>query len=364
MGGTVFTPRLEPPGSLVRPSFRAGPEQMIGRKSRMQGKVMSEHSAASMVSVGIDVCKDKLDVHILPDGLVLQIDNNKNGFKQLIARLKRHRVSIAVLEATGKYHRSVHLALHDAGYKVAVVNPLRARLFAESMGALAKTGKADAKLLAIFGQTASLAVTAPLPENVEKLRETVRTRDFLTAQKTALSNVLPTAVTAAGAAVLKRQIKATEAGIADLEKAALSLLKSDPAFERRFEILTSIPGIGGITAASLIANCPELGSLDSKAAGMLAGLALIAAESGQHAGVRRIRGGRAALRKGVYMAAIAAARYNPGLINFYDRLTKAGKPAKLAITAVMRKLIVLANTLIREDRLWRPVPPIAKPLPA
>ena len=279
----------------------------------MQGKVMSEHSAASMVSVGIDVCKERLDVHILPDGLVLNFDNNKKGFNRLVASLKPHRVAIIVIEATGKFHRSVHHVLHGAGYKVAVVNPLRARLFADSMGALAKTDKVDAKMLAVFGQTAALAVTAPLPENVENLREIVCTRDFLTEQKTALTNALSTAVTKAAATVLKRQIKVVETGIAELGKAAMNLIRIEAAFARRFAILTSIPGIGEITAAGLMANCPELGSLDSKAAGMLAGLAPIACESGQHVWTRRIRGGRPAVRRGIYMAGVAATRCNPGL---------------------------------------------------
>ena len=330
----------------------------------MQGKVMNEHNAPSEVAVGIDVCKASLDVHILPADTILRVPNTKKGFKQLLAVLKPLRVQIAVVEATAKYHRGIHSFLHEAGVPVAVVNPLRARLFAESMGALAKTDKVDARMLAVFGQMARLEATPPLPEGLENLREIMRNREAAMLAKVALENQLSTATVAGVKALITRQIKAANAAAGALEKLAVDLVCQDPVQLRRFEILLSMPGVGPVTALNLIANMPELGQLDAKQAGMLAGLAPVATDSGQRNGQRHIRGGRQNVRNGVYMAAQSAARFNPHLKAFYERLVAAGKAKKLALTAVMRKLIVLANTLLKEDRCWSSQSPIANPLPA
>ena len=328
----------------------------------MQGKVMSEHSAPTDVDVGIDVCKAFLDIHILPANTVLRVANTKTGLKKLLAALKGLRVRTIVVEATGKYHRACHRVLHDNGFAVTVVNPGRARLFAESLGALAKTDKVDARMLALFGGMTKLAATPPLPETLENLREIVRNRDAAMLAKTALENQLGTATLASVLKQIGAQIKAAARAADVLEREALSIVKADPGLKRRFEILVSIAGVGAITAIGLIANMPELGSLDDKQAGMLAGLAPVAYDSGQRRGARHIRGGRAAVRTGIYMAALSATRYNPQLCAFYDRLVAAGKLKKVAITAVMRKLIVLANLLLKEDRLWSPKAPIAEPL--
>ena len=328
----------------------------------MQGKVMSEHSAPTDVDVGIDVCKAFLDIHILPANTVLRVANTKTGLKKLLAALKGLAVRTIVVEATGKYHRECHRTLHDGGYAVTVVNPGRARLFAESLGALAKTDKVDARMLAVFGSMAKLAATPPLPETLENLREIVRNRDAAILAKTALENQLGTATLASVIKQIGTQIKAAARAADVLEREALSIVKADPGLKRRFEILVSIAGVGTITAIGLIANMPELGSLDNKQAGMLAGLAPVASDSGQRRGARHIRGGRAAVRTGIYMAALSATTHNPQLCAFYDRLVAAGKPKKVAITAVMRKLIGLANLLLKEDRLWSPKAPIAEPL--
>jgi len=328
----------------------------------MQGKVMNEHSATTDGAVGIDVCKEWLDIHILPAGTTLRVANTKKGHKQLLAALKHCPVEIVVLEATAKYHRSVHRFLHDAGLPVAVVNPLRARLFAEAMGVLAKTDSVDAAMLANFGQIGKLQATPPLNENIENLREIARNRDAAMLAKVALDNQLSTATTTVVRQQISRQLKVAQAAADAMAAAAIALIKGCARLARRFEILISMPGVGDITAMGLIANMPELGSLDAKQAGLLAGLAPVASDSGQRNGPRHIRGGRAAVRTGVYMAAHSAARFNPHLKAFYDRLVAAGKPKKLALTAVMRKLVVLANTLLKEDRLWSPESPIAKPL--
>ena len=363
IGGTV-SPLAPTVSELGPPVLRARPEQMIGSKSRMQGKVMSEHSASHEVGVGIDVCKEWLDIHILPAGTVLRFSNTKKGHKQLLSALKPLVVRIVVIEATGKYHRGVHRFLHDAGLSIAVVNPLRARLFAESLGALAKTDSVDARMLAAFGLMAQLAATPPLPETIENLCEIVRNREAAIAAGTALENQLATVAAVGVRRQIDRQIKSAKAAAGALEALAVQAIEAEPGLARRFAILVSIPGVGAVTACGLIANMPELGSLNAKQAGLLAGLAPLACDSGKRNGPRRIRGGRQAVRNGVYMAALSAARFNPHLKRFYERLLAAGKVKKLALTAVMRKLIVLANDLIKEDRLWSPEKPTAEPLHA
>jgi transposase len=329
----------------------------------MQGKVMSEHSASSEVAVGIDVCKEWLDIHILPVNTVLRVPNSKKGFKLLRVTLEPLRIQVVVMEATAKYHRGIHRFLHEAGLPVVVVNPLRARLFAESVGALAKTDSVDARMLATFGQMAKLPTTPPLPETIENLREIVRNREAAMLAKVALENQLTTATVAGVKALINRQIKTAKAAADAFETMAVAVIEGDCALAHRFDILVSIPGVGCVTAIGLIANMPELGSLDAKKVGMLAGLAPVACDSGQRNGVRHIRGGRQAVRTGIYMAAQSAARFNPHLKAFYNRLVADGKAKKLALTAVMRKLIVLANTLLKEDRKWSNERLIAKPLP-
>ena len=330
----------------------------------MQGKVMSEQSAAPTVDVGIDVCKNWLDVHILPADTVLRVANTKKGHTQLLAALRGQSVRLIAMEATGKYHRGIHHRLHEAGFATAIVNPLRARLYAQSIGLLAKTDTVDAYALALMCAAPTMAAVAPLPQTIENLREIVRAREAAVAAKTALENLLGTATLAVVKTLIKRQIMVTQRAADALAEEAVQAIKADAALARRFEILTSLPGVATITALGLIVNMPELGSLDAKAAGMLAGLAPIPCQSGQRTGPSHIRGGRPAVRTGVYMAAHSAARHNPQLKTFYDRLLDAGKAKKSALTAVMRKLIVLANTLLKDDRLWSPHPPIACPLSA
>ena len=211
---------------------------------------------------------------------------------------------------------------------------------AQSIGLLAKTDTVDAYALALMCAAPTMAAVAPLPQTIENLREIVRAREAAVAAKTALENLLGTATLAVVKTLIKRQIMVTQRAADALAEEAVQAIKADAALARRFEILTSLPGVATITALGLIVNMPELGSLDAKAAGMLAGLAPIPCQSGQRTGPSHIRGGRPAVRTGVYMAAHSAARHNPQLKTFYDRLLDAGKAQKSALTAVMRKLIV------------------------
>ena len=319
----------------------------------MQGKVSPERRA-TRIYVGIDVCKERLDVYVHPVGQKLAVGNDQNGIKRLKRLLKVHDVALLVLEATGKLHRLAHRSLSADGFRVAVVNPLRSRLFAEAIGALAKSDGVDARMLAILGESLDPAVTEPPSELLEALQELTRGRAAAVAARTALLNQLGASKTKCLIAEIKRQLRVLETTTAKLEAEIKRLIQSDASLKRRFEILVSIPSVGETTAGAILAELREIGALAAKEVAMLAGLAPIARDSGETNGPRHIKGGRVHLRNALYMAALSAARFNPALKQVHHRLIAAGKESKVALVAVMRKLIVLANALVREDRTWQP----------
>lgn len=324
----------------------------------MQGKVTLKDSAATQVYAGIDVCKKWLDAAIHPVGHSERFENTAKGFKKLMRWLSPYDVALVVMEATGKLHRCAHEALHAAGLKVAIVNPLRSRLFAEATGTLAKTDRIDAKLLALMAECLKPAAAAPMTKPMEDLQELVRARQGAVDEQTALLNQAGTSGSAFVKRELMRRRTAIAASIVRYGKEIRRLIKADPNLERRYELLLSIPGIGAVAATALVIGLGELGSCSAKQAAMLAGLAPVACDSGDSKGARHIRGGRGDVRRSLYMAAVSAITHNPALKAFYEHLIAAGKLAKVALTAVMRKLVVIANTLITQNRFWQIEAPI------
>lgn len=323
--------------------------------SRMQGEVLAEEKAP--MAIGIDVSKATLDVCVHPTGDRFTVRNDRKGFEALVTRCGPSSSCLAVMEATGRYHRAAHVHLHGAGFKVAVVNPYRSRRFADVMGRLAKTDRIDAEVLAQFGATIDPVATAPPSEVMASIieltvarRQVVQERIRLEHQKENVASVLVQSQIADRIALCIRQCK-------ELDAELLDLVRLEPGTARRFEILTSIRGIGPTTATTLIAEMSELGSANAAQIAALAGVAPMNRDSGLHRGRRMIRGGRMGARNALYMAAIVAIRWNDGLKAFYGRLRAAVKSFKIAITAVMRKLLLLANTLLKEDRVWSPTPP-------
>jgi transposase len=323
----------------------------------MQGKDPSEQEPRSKSNAGIDVSKHWLDAHVLPSGQSLRVPNTREGIRQLKRWLGRFDLALIVVEATGKWHRPLHRSLDAAGLAVAVVNPGRVRLFAKAQGILAKTDRLDAKVLAQFAALMTPASRPPAAELVEELAELVTARDSAVAEETALKNQLAAATSAFLKRHLPKRIVSLAKARAALEREILARISADAILARRYAILTSIPGIGFVAAATLIAGLTELGTCTAKQVSMLAGLAPIADDSGERQGVRVVWGGRPRLRRNLYLAGLSAARYNPDLTAFYRRLVNNGKSAKLAIVAVARKLVVLANTLIAQNRPWTPLPP-------
>lgn len=304
----------------------------------------------SQQTIGIDISKATLDAHAFPAGIDRQFANTAKGHKALIAWAAQWPVERIAYEATGTYHRALEVALADL--PCVKLNPERARRFAQATGALAKTDRIDAMLLARMAATLQPPVRpARTPEQLQ-LAELINARDGLVRDRTALKNRKKNLTVA----ILKRQCKQRldqiERHIAALDVEVASIIAADPLLARRHEIITSIGGLGTLTANQLIATMPELGTLKNKQAASLAGLAPVARQSGQWKGKSFIRGGRANVRQALYMPALVAARFNPDLKAKYQQLIAQGKPAKIAITAVMRKLIVIANTLLKADRLW------------
>jgi transposase len=323
----------------------------------MQGKELSEQTTAAKSNVGIDACKSWLDTHVLPSAQTLRVANTGEGIRKLKRWLDRFEVSLVVIEATGKWHRQVHRSLIAAGIAVAVTDPFRVRAFAKAKGILAKTDRIDARVLALFAALMSPDIRPPASQALEELAELVTARNSAVAEQTALKNQLA----AACGAFLKRQLERRCTRIAKdievIEREIARHIAADEGLARRYVILTSTPSFGPTVAATLIACLAELGACSRKQIALLAGVAPIADQSGKREGVRVVWGGRPAVRRALYLAALSAATHNPGMKVFYQRLIAKGKAAKQALIAVARKLIVLANTLIAEDRTWQPSPP-------
>jgi len=319
----------------------------------MQGKETSEQETAVKSNAGIDISKNWLDVHVVPAGATLRVANTRDGIRKLKRWLRQFELGRVVIEATGKWHREVRRSLHASAIAVAVVDPFRARMFAKACGVLAKTDRVDARVLAQFAAVMAPAVRAPAPQVLEELAELVTARASAVAEETALKNQLSAAIHPFLKRQLGRRIDRIGKDIAALEREILRCIHADPGLARRYEVLTSITGVGPVVATTLIACLAELGTCSRRQISMLAGLAPVADESGERQGVRVVWGGRPNVRRVLYLAAITAARFNADMKAFFDRLTSDGKAAKLAIIAVARKLVVLANALIAEDRIWQ-----------
>ena len=305
------------------------------------------------ISVGIDVAKDRLDVHVLPSGEAFAVARDGKGLEDLTARLGGLGASLVVLEATGGYETTVAAALCAAGLPLAVVNPRQIRDFARSTGQLAKTDALDAAAIARFAEAVA-PEPRPVPdEQARALGELVARRrqivDMMTAERNRRSRMAsPRALKS-----VERLLRALQRELSDLEDEIDATVRRSPAWRQAEDLLRSVPGVGKTTARTLIADLPELGSLDRRKIAALVGVAPFNRDSGHMRGKRTVWGGRAKVRACLYMAALVAARHNPVLQHFYDRLVELGKPKKLALTAVMRKLLTILNAIVRDQKPWQ-----------
>jgi transposase len=302
-------------------------------------------------TIGVDISKDHLDAHRMSDGKGRRFANDKAGHGAFLNWVGQPGTRI-VYEPTGPYHRAFERRLAAVGLSLVKVNPRQARRFAEATGRLAKTDRLDAAMLARMGALLELEARPVRSPVLNTLKDLHMAREALVKNRTATKNraknlTLP---------ILKRhnaeQLRQIKRQIAAIETEIMVLIEADPDLFRRFGILVSIPGVSAITAFALIIDMPELGSIENGQAASLAGLAPVARQSGQWTGRAFIRGGRANVRQALYMPALVAIRFNPDIKAKYQQLKAAGKASKVAITAIMRKLIVMANALLRDRRKW------------
>ena len=303
--------------------------------------------------VGLDVSAAKVDVCILPGDVQCTLANDSQGFAALLALLAEHAVRTAVLEASGGCERAVVKALRVAGLAVQVVDPKRVRDFARAAGRRAKNDRIDARMIACFAQLFPGRLDAHDPDR-EALAELVGAREGLSDSRIRLANQARYRGRRAARPVA-RLLKPLDRAIAALDRAIARYLAQRPRFAALARRLATVPGVGPVLSANLIARLPELGHLDRRALAALVGVAPFDHDTGEHKGQRRISGGRKALRGVLYMAAMSAAtRHNPVLKAFYRRLRARGKQAKVALVACMRKLLHILNTMIARQQDWAP----------
>jgi transposase len=305
-------------------------------------------------SIGVDVSKATLDAHAYPSGRALSIPNAPNGFKVLLKWLANFEFTRVVFEPTGTYHHDFERALGNAGVALCKVNPLQARRYAQSRGKRAKTDAVDAAMLARMGHEYSLEPKPILSQAIDEMKELSVARLALIKDRTAALNRKHIRRSPLLQRQLKVRITQIDKQIGEIDAAIAAIIATQPDLKEKQKILLSIPGIGPAAVRSLIIDMPELGSIENGQAASLVGVAPIPKESGTYKGQSRIGGGRAHVREALYMPALVACRYNPDLKAKYEALIKLGKPAKKAIIAVLRKLVVLANALLSKGKLWTP----------
>ena len=309
---------------------------------------------ANQVWIGIDVAKATLDLHLLPSGQSHSLPNNTAGFQQLRKLLPDPAPCLIVLEATGGYERQLVADLLDAGCRVAVINPKRARDFARALGLVAKTDRIDARVLALFAEKVQPAPVEKTPEKQVEIQQLVARRRQLIDLRTQESNRLEVTAAKAARKSIQAVLKILERQIHGIEAAIQDLVQSDDDWRHKAQLVESVDGLGGVTATTMVANVPELGQLNRQQISSLVGLAPFNRDSGPHKGKRCISGGRKSVRSVLYMAALAAMRCNPVIKAFANRLAQHGKPFKVVITACMRKLLVILNAIVKSGRPWNP----------
>lgn len=304
-----------------------------------------------MVVAGVDVSKEKLDVCLLPLGVFRQFSNDETGCTELVELLMTADPARVIFESTGGLEMLAVSILSTASLPVVIVNPRQIRDFAKACGLLAKTDKLDAKVIALFGQKIEPEIRPLKDEAAQELSALISRRRQLVDMQTAEKNRLSSAPKTLRKGIA-RHIEWLELQIQSFDDDIANFIQSSPVWKAKEQILTSIKGIGPVTAATLLAALPELGSVSRHKISALAGLCPYNRDSGKHKGKRSIWGGRAAVRSVLYMATLAAARYNPVIKAFYQRLRAAGKVFKVAITAAMRKLLVILNAMLSNNSRW------------
>ncbi len=307
------------------------------------------------VFIGIDIAKDTIDISVLPSGESWTVGTTPAELLETVDRLSALKPTNIVMEATGGYETRLAASLATAGLPVAVINPRQVRDFARALGILAKTDAIDAHVLALYSEKVQ-PECRPLPTDDEHaLKELITRRHQLVDMRTAESNRRQQIISKQVAESITTLIESINHEIDVIDREIDNRIKASPVWHAKDKLLQSVPGIGKTTASMLIAALPELGHLNRRQIASLAGLAPMNRDSGTFRGRRMITGGRAFVRTGLYMPILSAIRFNPKIKTFYDRLIDAGKLEKVALTACMRKLLTMLNSIIRENEPWHPI---------
>jgi len=305
------------------------------------------------VYVGIDVSKDRLDVHVAPRGEAFAVARNGKGLAELCGRLTVLRAAIVAVEATGGFETVVAASLAGARLPVVIVNPAQVRAFAKALGERAKTDPIDAAVIARF-VAATKPPIRPLPDEATRLLADLVGRRRQIVEMLAAERQRQTRLTARHLArSLARLIAALERELDTVDAEIATAVQGSPAWRAREDLLRSVPGVGRVVAHTLIAELPELGSLSGKEAAALVGLVPYTRQSGRWKGKSFIGGGRKEPRRMLFLAALSAARHNPVLAAFYERLLAAGKPKLVALIAVARKLVTILNAILKSNTPWQ-----------
>jgi transposase len=313
------------------------------------------------VFVGIDVSKARLDVAVLPNEKTWSTTNDDEGISALVAKLKELAPSMVLLEATGGLERRVLARLAGVGLPAMAINPRNVRDFARSMGKLAKTDRIDATVLARFAQVIRPPLRPVADEQTQELQAQLTRRrqlvEMIVAEKNRLAATDPSKLRK----LIREHIEYLQKQLAINEYDLDQTIKQTPIWLEKVDLLESIPGVGRVTASTLVALLPELGTLGRKQISALVGVAPFARDSGTLRGRRMIWGGRASVRAVLYMAALTASKWNPAIRAVYLRLKGAGKPSKVALVACMRKLLTILNAILRDRSPWRAPQPELSP---
>lgn len=304
--------------------------------------------------VGIDVSKSTLDVCIEPAVQTLHVAYDEAGIKQIVVRLNEVNPTLIVMEATGGLEVRIATELASKGLPVAVINPRQARDFAKATGQLAKTDLVDAAVLAAFAQAIRPQARPLKDADTRALDDMVSRRRQLIDMRVQETLRLGTAASKPLEKSLKKHIAWLDKQITEIDTDLTKRLRESDIWRTKDDLLRGIPGVGAVTTLTMLAKCPELGMLNRREIAALTGVAPLANDSGKHRGKRFIWGGRADVRAVLYMAAISAIRYNDTIKAFAERLKQAGKPPKVVIVACMRKLLIIMNSMLKNNTPWNP----------
>lgn len=336
----------------VNPNSRRSRKHNLTASSNLRDRVSSMTDDYASY-IGLDVAKLKFDAYLSAEKRSCSFDNDAPGIEKLLQNLPPPGTCLIVVESTGIYHQALVAALVDQGHHVAIANPRRVRDFASAMGILAKTDRIDAKVIGKYAETATLRlVEKDATKQAEFMQLITRRRQLVEMRKRELQHLSANSHRLLLKSI-KQHIHNLSEQIKEIEALLTEHVENDHTLQAKSEILRSVPGVGDVTAFTILADLPELGTLNRGEIAALAGVAPFNADSGQQRGQRHIRGGRGKLRKSLFMSAISAINHNPLIRAFSERLKAANKPHKVVVIACIRKLLTILNTMLKTNTAWK-----------